>query len=642
MSDETNQTDPRDTPIQADPPPRYQHDDATRIVPMQFDKHGNPFWESFMTPSSYEVRAEAQIPPHLPGIIIFVHGVNSEGEWYDVAEKALCDGLNQRLNREDLSPNSYSDVDEKTNKKGPRQLIKIGYSPIIRFYWGYRAKDGDEKKYRVVMRNDNDTNFWAQKGAEEAGPWYWGGGPFQNGTNNLQQLWSEEGIKRHIAGFDLQHLNPEVDRQLEDAPPRTYYAHAAQRLADLVDKIRKESPRDTVTLFSHSQGTMIALAATALCKTRAPDSVVVMDSPFALEDKFTDALSCGAQRPTEAARIKTFKNIAERIKADKKIFTEEKIQMLQCGATEDMNFWRPDLKNHFGCPERDNHGRLYVYFNPHDRVMGASPLQSIGWQGVSTKVLDEIGDTVKQRMLARGTSCGDYPSLQKFGTLPPIPDPAPNVAPTDFWNGNKNTAFKMKLWAVPPRDQMVRINAEKVPNPITAEEMSKPIKTETGIKYFDEAPQTAVTWGATKSDGTYAEPSFPKYASIYDRSTYMVRDDVYAPGGKRRELETDEELQERIKDYTPMPTNHSTLPQHVEFLQRVAAYDLPIGFCDSYQSVSFWRELRNDADWTSWHDPYFTTGQLSVPDMPAMIDKETVSQKISEQQIADMKLDKGA
>ncbi|MFP3581752.1 alpha/beta hydrolase, partial [Arthrobacter sp. SIMBA_036] len=90
---------------------------------------------------------------------------------------------------------------------------------------------------------------------------------------NLQQLWSKEGTKRHVAGFfDVQLFNPEWDRELHDCPPRDYYAHAAERLASLVDDVRREHPDDTVTIMSHSQGTMIALAATALCKERAPDS----------------------------------------------------------------------------------------------------------------------------------------------------------------------------------------------------------------------------------------------------------------------------------------------------------------------------------------------------------------------------------
>jgi hypothetical protein len=275
------------------PPKRYQHKDATRIVPMQRDHLGRPFWESYLTPEGFQVWAEAKIPPHLPGVIIFVHGVNSEGEWYDVAEKALCEGLNDRLNRTDgtkLRENIYITVDPKTQKPIPRQVDPSvpGHSPVVRFYWGYRAQKGQERNWRVALRNLGGDDFWAHECTAQNGPWsfgggairndmtdsqqnvswYWGGGPFQNGTNNLQQLWSDQGFKRTVFGFDLQRVNTEVERQLQDAPPREYYAHAAQRLAKLIDDIRTHSPRDTVTVMSHSQGTMIAMAATALCKLR--------------------------------------------------------------------------------------------------------------------------------------------------------------------------------------------------------------------------------------------------------------------------------------------------------------------------------------------------------------------------------------
>jgi pimeloyl-ACP methyl ester carboxylesterase len=374
---ETNATEPKPTAK------RYQHKHATRIVPMQRDAFGRMYWESFHTPASFQVRAEAQIPQHLPGVIIFVHGVNSEGEWYDAAEQALCEGLNRRLNRVDLKANTYISRDPDTLKPVTRRLDRDlpGNSPVIRFYWGYRAKSKIDTKWRVPLRNTAGADFWKQQDGDRD-PWFWGGGPFQNGTNNLQQLWSDKGFCRDVAGINLQAFNTEWDRELHDAPPRNYNAHAAHRLAKLIDDIRKNSPRDTITIMSHSQGTMVAMAATAMCETRAPDALIVMNSPFALRDKLTDALTCGNERPTEGARVRTFKAIAQRIKEDKHVFTADELQQLQVGATEDMHLWRPDIATGNGMPERDNHGRMYVYFNPHDRVMGSAPLQSIGWQGI--------------------------------------------------------------------------------------------------------------------------------------------------------------------------------------------------------------------------------------------------------------------
>lgn len=57
---------------------------------------------------------------------------------------------------------------------------------------------------------------------------------------------------------NVQSINPKWDRQLQDAPSREYYAHASDRLAKLIDKIRSAYPKDTITVMSHSQGTMIA------------------------------------------------------------------------------------------------------------------------------------------------------------------------------------------------------------------------------------------------------------------------------------------------------------------------------------------------------------------------------------------------
>ncbi|MPN57495.1 hypothetical protein SDC9_205189 [bioreactor metagenome] len=90
----------------------------------------------------------------------------------------------------------------------------------------------------------------------------------------------------------------------------------------------------------------------------------------------------------------------------------------------------------------------------------------------------------------------------------------------------------------------------------------------------------------------------------------------------RYRLETQEELEQRIANYIPEPTDHSTLPSHPKFLSRVVAYDLPIGFCRSHQDKVFWNELNHLADWRL-SDAYFWTGKLNIPPMPALIDIET-------------------
>lgn len=570
--------------------------------------------------------------PHLPGIVIFVHGVNSEGEWYDAAEAALCQGLNERLRRDDLTPNRYAGADPVTGQYRPRRLERAGRSPVIRFYWGYRAPSGNEGAHRVPLRNAHGANFWLPEGHLGSGPWFWGGGPFQNGTNNLQQLWSDAGFRRRLLGIDLQRFNPEWERELHDAPPRTYFAHAAQRLAGLIDKIRDTAPRDTVSIVSHSQGTLLALAAVALCRRRAPDAVFLMNSPYALDDKLTDYLTCGNARPTEGARVRTFQAIAARIRQDRREFTAMQLAQLRVSGDGKAGWpCRP------GQPERDNHGRLHVYFNPHDRVIGARPIQGIGWQGLPDALLAESGDTVRQRMLARGTPCGDAPGVKPFGTLPPIPDPEHGVAPGDFWNGNQRV-LGTDLWLAPPASRQVTINAEPVPHPLTADEMAASVTstvitaqgTQRKAVYFDAAPSTQSMWGARHPERrhAYLYSEYPYLAALYRPQRMMVRDDVHRETGQRVELETAQELRHRIATHVTTPTNHSTLPAHAEFMRRVVACDLPIGFCDSH-TTEFWHELIHEADWTSGRDPYYAHGELHVPPMPPQIDRETVSEAIN-------------
>jgi len=93
-------------------------------------------------------------------------------------------------------------------------------------------------------------------------------------------------------------------------------------------------------------------------------------------------------------------------------------------------------------------------------------------------------------------------------------------------------------------------------------------------------------------------------------------------------------IQERIKNYRSEPTNHSTLPMHQEFMRRVAARDLPIGFCDSYEDREFWSRLMRKADWTLGYDPYFETGKLGAVEKPTALNWTTVAE---EQSRADAK-----
>ncbi|SDP08391.1 Protein of unknown function [Ralstonia sp. 25mfcol4.1] len=365
---------------------------------------------------------------------------------------------------------------------------------------------------------------------------------------------------------------------------------------------------------------MIALAASALCKTRAPDALFLMNSPYALDDKLADGATWSDARPSEAARVQTFRNIANRIKAERRLLDERLLVQQRVGRGRNGKRWRPFSEITPAVSERDNHGRIYVYFSPHDRVMGLTTLESIGWQGLPDDLLAELGDTVKQRMLARLTPCGDAPGIKRFGTLPDMKygshwDPN-NTKP--FWDGNRGPFFNaMKLWTVPHPDQMVTVNAEAVANPLTPEETAKFDKavTDDDVRAMGEIdPDT----------GRYFKPEFPYFESIYEPSYQNRGQDIYSGDRPIRTLESAEEARDRFRRHKPEPPDHSTLPEHMEFMRRIVAYDLPIGFCEAFENREFWIGLMHDADWTHFTDNYFNSGVLLKPEMPAAIDRDTV------------------
>ena len=46
--------------------------------------------------------SKMEVPGDLPGVVIFLHGVNDPGASYESVETGLCQGVNERLDRPDL------------------------------------------------------------------------------------------------------------------------------------------------------------------------------------------------------------------------------------------------------------------------------------------------------------------------------------------------------------------------------------------------------------------------------------------------------------------------------------------------------------------------------------------------------------
>lgn len=644
-----------------------RENEPVRGLELKCDDNGHPSWSSFPSHKNIKVRGACDLPPHLPGLVIFVHGVNSTGEWYQNAEIELCKGLNSRLNLNgsgfELKENIYSsDGVIKEDSKGNKIIIPnsplverksnpehYGNSPVIRFYWGYSPVPGEEDKYVIPLANieGKDYHHLKRTGLTEAelrtvAPFFWGGGPFQNGTNNLHSLWGSSGFNENMAGVPgakVQYANQDQDRLLTNAPPRKYYSHAAKRLADLLDFIRVKYPKDTVSVISHSQGTMISLAATALAK-KAPDALFILNSPYAMHNSALNAFAFPSDECISPyGRLSTLSSIIDKVAQQSTHLSNLGYEGLCVGQTYDKKKWRPDVENQIKnkgvkstnlLAERDNHGRTYIYFCPHDRVMGSLPLRSIGWQGLPNDengnphpLLTKHSGYLFQRMLARSTPCGIAPVMQTpFAKLPDG---------RAFWDddGDKYMSSS-QTYPNPPKWQTVFINAEEVPDPIVASELISFDETRVGLEHGAEQKDG---WGEINpKSGIKNDNTYDNYINLYPNKDIVVgyksSGGVFSEFSPILKKETFEEKDARLRAYVSQPTDHSTLPGNGKFMSRVVAYDLPIGYCEATWDKSFMAELRNLADWTQGRDTYLTTGTFDHVAEPKMISRETDLEEI--------------
>jgi len=455
----------------------------------------------------------------LPGIMIFVHGVNSDGEWYEQTESGLCAGLNDRLKRCEehlaystpeaghLTPAKY--FPERTPKGfiNPKMDAKSfiqtddTFTPVIRFRWGYKANAEELQKYgKDIYLNEEN---------------YWGGGPFANGCSALPDLWGP-GLDTQIMGpLKVQSFNTVKNRQVYDTPPRPYFVLAALRLAKLVQALRKKQADVPITMVCHSQGNMIGMAAAflgdALYKDEGvADTYVLCNAPYSLLDKnmAENMIQSGFRDPegnygrqTEAARVKTLANFFDIVR--------KRISRQQSAASVDE--WMANEAHGFSAKQdRADHGykdstygRVTVYCNPHDQVISSTSVQGIGWRGLSEKEINATGGegVFAQRVFAQGFLVGE----KKLDTYRYWEDqynhPDPKVDESKFWfpesqaagydvgravdanetAGGKFGAFIMglpmkpvgllnaKLNAVPPRGWAVPLQARPLPHPFMPE-----------------------------------------------------------------------------------------------------------------------------------------------------------------------------
>ncbi|GAB2870818.1 DUF3274 domain-containing protein [Paraburkholderia jirisanensis] len=355
-------------------------------------------------------------PNDLPGIVIFSHGVNDPGANYETVEDGLCQGLNDRLDRTDMLKGVYGAeykavIAAKAKGKSGSQIDSIANDPdtylyardgsaahsvFIPFYWGYRASGKDilkdksgnpvklRSQYQDVRGNRLDAHFAKA------------GGMFNNATVSLPDMYGP-GWKSTFASRRAMDVGMSNYQYSGTSPPRLYQVMAAQRMAMLISTIRAVAPDETITVMAHSQGTMITLLAQAMLHDqgkRYADCIILVDSPYSFnEDHWlaNSVVQSHAPIQTVQAKLQTLVNIVtECTKTPYQVpaLSELVYTNPKSGGRAGHNWTakagkRQDLH---GKPitfdERDNRGRVYLYFCPSDTTVGLITVRGIGKFGI--------------------------------------------------------------------------------------------------------------------------------------------------------------------------------------------------------------------------------------------------------------------
>lgn len=365
-----------------------------------------------------------EVPRELPCNIILVHGVNDVGTGYCAAEEGLCAGLQDRLFRlfkpatyrvptPDDKNKAFDDPDAVFFKRQPASDTD---SPVIPFYWGYREARKESKTVNGQM-----TDRYGNRLDKDLSK---GGGPFGNATSSLPDMWNR-GVYAP--------LDPVGDplRPVKTAPGRMYMVLAARRLAALITMIRKYDPKDTVNIVAHSQGCLLSLLAQAFLLEmgqRTADTLILTHPPYSLEEEMgvlmkgmtyfqggTDAPMKKSDydlidgRQSLHARLQTLVNIVAGVakaRATEPAFA--KLNESDCGGMVEGR-WKPG-------GDRDNRGKVYLYFCPEDMTVALDNIRGIGWQGVP----DYIQSTQFEQQIQSGymASKAGFPRPQATARKP--------------------------------------------------------------------------------------------------------------------------------------------------------------------------------------------------------------------------------
>lgn len=613
--------------------------------------------------------AEAQVchvtvPRPMPGIVILVHGVNDVGEAYQNQEKGILQGLGKRLNRQDFYAHEW----------GEYRITRPGRSPVIPFYWGYKPVThedyvADQQRYRDEVSKlsdnahlpfdayqENDEEKKAALGNDGKGSFKYqndnfknaldtnfakGGGTFANATTNIPDMLGPGagGAALAAAGFGTLYMNGgDYTHPIFPNPHRIYQFFAAQRLADLILTIRRntDTKNDVINVVAHSQGTIITMLANMLVmkEGEAPVNCTILNhSPYSLEGRLSEDAQPGHHQ-TAFARQETFKHFCALMATQYKGGELSDADMLameaSCAARKSSdNPLRQDEKY-----RRDNNGKVYNYWCPQDGTVSLQNIQGFGWRGIPDKLAAGIPN-LRQRVFCQHRWVG---RLEKE-PFKMAPERKGDFSTTPVMNAGYSYSD-------------VVINGEELPEPFIFKLMGQDNHPDNDPKtsdkpytaYIDpESPDAYISYSAKASaisrtaSATYALNSYQRISwppghvltpnelqvESFDRGHEVIRGEVTGTRDFSQLtltwLKSRDELEKEWQKTDPVGySQHSSIVASEFAPSHAMAFDLAIGQCKSfdYQAGKFWEGLLHRAD---WRDPqngypfakeYYRTGKL--------------------------------
>jgi hypothetical protein len=639
------------------------------------------------------------IPKPLPHLTILIHGVNDVGEAYQAQDEGLCRGLNARLNRSgtldrrdgDLLAADYNmsfakkladleKIDGKAAQKlrsNPdsilyrRAAVKGTWSPVIPFYWGFR-----EETEAIVTTEwhgewlDRHGNRLDKNGSK-------GGGPFVNATNNLADLWAKGWGWLATTILDEGSRDPWHPKKV--SPERRYFVLAALRLASLIEMIRKrpETRNTAINIMGHSQGYLITLLAQALLKewsVQPADCLILQNPPYSLEQTQMDRmLDSGDQEQTVEARLKTLTNIVGFVTGQRQTspaFDDAlRTQYMERGVAG--KYWQPaaGAQRCIGSAgvtfaERDNRGKVYLYFTDHDKTVSLRNIQGIGWQGVPDELHTFTGfdrgpqsNNPRWARLPAMNALKDKRFFQRVFTEVK-PNGQPELVGGNPNPGNYRYALRRKGEGSPTGGVGSASVSKEVQLLINGETLTPPCAPRLGeaklpVDYIEASigltsgfldgqrgtvpetvadPRHSASWSAPLFEGVKQQ-----IQNRYDREAEATG----YPAENRKEVtkvslgpqpgtlyvlrrETPNEMKERLtKTMTAENSFHSGIPANRDHHEQISAYDLALGkLVPPILEISGWLPyLRAVADWrTEWQKMRNNLRRNPNPEHQRMID----------------------